>query len=250
MRHTLLKRGRGRVTSCEAGGVELRPSKWLTFTSHPGPGRSVRRTRPRRTHGEMRVAKLSRNQSGPLLLAALLAAGLSCALFYNVGRRTCRTSNEQQGTVPSVPSVAVTGELLISSRAGAAHCSQRVPFRAARTQLVYSAINKTGPHDVTAFLAAGLQPYTPYVVRTRTEPPFWLSVYRLPGGKWEALAENVISHGFWYGPSCRKAVVSKRLPGYKTGKLTCVGSMKRHSSFSTFFTSALQRRWSWTSGVS
>ncbi|GLI70409.1 hypothetical protein VaNZ11_015130 [Volvox africanus] len=67
-----------------------------------------------------------------------------------------------------------------------------------RTQLELRGLNNhTGPLDLASVLNVITHPATPYVARTKTDPDFWLAVYRLEDQTWEAHAGAIINYGVW-----------------------------------------------------
>jgi FkbM family methyltransferase len=65
--------------------------------------------------------------------------------------------------------------------------------------------NATGPFGLDILLKRAVAPYTPTVLKTRTEPPFWIAVYRRHDGlkeqgvdgTWDPLGDSVYTHGLW-----------------------------------------------------
>ncbi|GLI70408.1 hypothetical protein VaNZ11_015128 [Volvox africanus] len=70
-----------------------------------------------------------------------------------------------------------------------------------RTKLnLHGLKNDTGPFDLASVLNAITYPETPFVARTKTDPDFWLAVYRFPNLTWEAHAGAIINYGGVWEP--------------------------------------------------
>lgn len=94
---------------------------------------------------------------------------------------------------------AITTYMLLSPNNKQDTCAGiNVPPVAGRTPLGLTglAAGSRGPFDASSFLSSASYPYTAHFVKTKTNPSFWIAVYK-HGQEWEALAKAVIVDGVW-----------------------------------------------------